>query len=60
MPYLAALGHLGEGREAASILRRLRTIDAFVTAERCLTPFPLQRPADRDHFLAGLRLAGVA
>jgi len=59
-PYLAALGHLGETREAELVLRRLLKIEPKVTIERCLMVFPLQRAADRNHFGAGLRLAGMA
>ena len=59
VPYLAALGHLGEPREAAAVLRRLRTIDSSVTVERCLISFPLERKSDREDFIAGLRYAGV-
>jgi TolB-like protein len=58
-PYLAALGHLGGGQEAGSVLRRLLTIEPAITVERCAALFPMQRPEDRDHFAAGLRLAGM-
>jgi DNA-binding SARP family transcriptional activator/TolB-like protein len=58
-PYLAALGHLGAGKESAAVLRRLRLIEPDITAERCLIAFPLARDVDREHFLQGLRLAGM-
>lgn len=57
--YLAALGHLGRDQETGSVLQRLRVIEPDVTIERCLTTFPLDRAADRDYFVEGLRLAGV-
>jgi DNA-binding SARP family transcriptional activator/tetratricopeptide (TPR) repeat protein len=57
--YLAALGHLGRGEESGIVLRRLRAIEPHVTIEGCLRTFPLERPADRDYFAEGLRLAGV-
>jgi DNA-binding SARP family transcriptional activator/TolB-like protein len=57
--YLSALGHLGRGEENGIVLRRLRAIDPDVTVERCLSTFPLDRPADRDYFAEGLRLAGL-
>jgi DNA-binding SARP family transcriptional activator/TolB-like protein len=58
-PYLAALGHLGALYESGMILRRLIAIEPGVTVERCLRLFSLQRPADRDHFASGRRLAGM-
>jgi tetratricopeptide (TPR) repeat protein len=57
--YLSALGHLGRGEETGIVLRRLRAIEPDSTIERCLTTFPLERPADRDYFAEGLRLAGL-
>ena len=58
-PYLAALGHLGATQEAGPVLRRLLALEPKVTAERCLAVFPLQQVPDREHFAAGLRLAGM-
>jgi DNA-binding SARP family transcriptional activator/TolB-like protein len=58
--YLAALGHLGRGDETGIVQRRLRAIEPDVTVERCLATFPLERPADRDYFAEGLRLAGLS
>ena len=57
--YLAALGHLGRGEETGIVQRRLRAIEPDITVERCLMTFPLERPADRDYFAEGLRLAGL-
>lgn len=57
--YLSALGHLGRGEETGIVLRRLRAIEPDCTVERCLTTFPLERPADRDYFADGLRRAGL-
>jgi TolB-like protein len=57
--YLSALGHLGRGEETGIVLRRLRAIDPDSSVERCLTTIPLERPADRDYFADGLRLAGL-
>lgn len=58
-PYLAALGHLRAGEEAAVVLRRLLAIDPGFTLERCLAASSFERASDREHFAAGLRLAGV-
>ncbi len=57
--YLCALGHLGRGEESGIVLRRLRAIEPDATVERCLATLPLHRPADRDYFAEGLRLAGL-
>ena len=58
-PYLAALGYLGQMQEAAVVCRRLMAIEPDFTVARFLETNPFERPQDRDHFAAGLRLAGV-
>jgi tetratricopeptide (TPR) repeat protein len=58
-PYLAALGYLGQMQEAAVVCRRLMAIEPDFTVARFLDTSPFERPQDRDHFAAGLRLAGV-
>ncbi len=58
-PYLAALGYLGQMQEAAVVCRRLLAIEPDFTVARFLETSPFERPQDRDHFAAGLRLAGV-
>jgi DNA-binding SARP family transcriptional activator/TolB-like protein len=58
-PYLAALGHLGLGQEAEIVSRRLLAMEPNFTVERFLSTSPFERPADRDHYATGLRLAGV-
>jgi DNA-binding SARP family transcriptional activator/TolB-like protein/Tfp pilus assembly protein PilF len=58
-PYLAALGHLGRVAEAESVLRRLLAIEPDFTTERFLNKTPLESAADREHYAAGLRLAGA-
>ncbi len=58
-PYLAALGHLGQLREAAVVCRRLLAIDPSFTVEKHLETTPFERVQDREHFAQGLRLAGV-
>ncbi|HYZ63998.1 MAG TPA: hypothetical protein VE650_16240 [Acetobacteraceae bacterium] len=58
-PYLAALGHLGEKKEAALIHRRLLKLepDFCVRKFRATSPFALREHA--EHYAAGLALAGV-
>jgi DNA-binding SARP family transcriptional activator/TolB-like protein len=58
-PYLAALGHLGRSQEAAVVRRRLLTIEPDFTVARLIATSPLERESDREHYAAGLRLAGV-
>jgi DNA-binding SARP family transcriptional activator/TolB-like protein len=59
-PYLAALGHLGQKREADVVRRRLLAIEPRFTIKRFHAISALERGADREHYAAGLRLAGVA
>ncbi len=59
-PYLAALGYLGRAQEAASVLRRLLTIEPDFTIERFLSKTALETTVDRNHYAEGLRLAGAA
>jgi hypothetical protein len=58
-PYLAALGHLGQDREAAVVLKRTLVLDPGFTVKRFLATTPFERQQDREHFAQGLRLAGV-
>jgi TolB-like protein len=58
-PYLAALGHLAQRREAEAVLRRLLAIEPGFSVERVLDATPLERQIDRDHYAEGLRLAGA-
>ena len=58
-PYLAALGHLGQTREAEVVRRRLLAIEPGYTVQRFLKTSPFERMDDREHFAQGLRLAGL-
>ncbi len=58
-PYLAALGHLGQMQEAAVVRRRLLAIEPDFTIQRFLASVPWARAEDREHYAAGLRLAGI-
>ena len=59
-PYLAALGHLGEKREALVVYRRLLQLDPDFTvrAFRATSPFALREHT--EYYAAGLSLAGVS
>lgn len=58
-PYVAALGHLGLAAEARDALRRLMAIEPGFTVGAFIATSPFDRIEDRDHYAAGLRLAGV-
>jgi hypothetical protein len=58
-PYLAALGHLGWTEETAQVRQRLLSIEPDFSIARFLEASPCERPEDRLHYAAGLRLAGV-
>lgn len=57
--YLAALGHLGRKSEAGIVLQRLKLLEPRFSLHSFHTTAPYQRPEDLQHFVAGLRLAGV-
>ncbi len=58
-PYLSALGHLNDQREAAVIRARLLALEPGFNVGRFLAGTPFENIADRDHFAEGLRLAGI-
>lgn len=58
-PYLAALGHLGQKQEADTVRERLLSIEPEFSIEAFIAASPFERVEDRDHFVLGLRLAGV-
>jgi DNA-binding SARP family transcriptional activator len=57
--YLSALGHAGLYDEAKVILRRLLDVVPDFTIQQYLAQCPLIQPADIEHYVAGLRLAGA-
>ena len=57
---IAALGHLGREAEARPAVRALFEIDPGFTLQRFRRAAPYVRRRDIDHFLRGLRRAGVA
>jgi len=58
-PYLAALGHLGQSEEARSVCARLLALEPTFSVQRFLATSPFEKTEHRDHYVAGLRLAGV-
>lgn len=57
---IAALGHLGRAEEARPLVRALLDLDPGFTVLRFRAAAPYVRRRDIDHFLRGLRAAGVA
>jgi DNA-binding SARP family transcriptional activator/TolB-like protein len=58
-PYLAALGHLGQKQEADAVRNRLLEIEPEFSIARFVQASPFERAEDRDHYVRGLRLAGI-
>jgi tetratricopeptide (TPR) repeat protein len=57
--YLSALGHLGRKSEAASVLESLLTLEPHFSLQRFRATAQYRRTQDLDHFISGLRLAGL-
>lgn len=57
--YLAALGHLGLGAEADDVRTRLLAIEPGFSVAEALRRTPVRGAADRAHYAAGLRRAGL-
>jgi DNA-binding SARP family transcriptional activator len=58
-PLIAALGHLDRAEEAKPYLEKLLTLEPAFTIAQYREVYPLMRDTDRDHYMEGLRLAGV-
>jgi tetratricopeptide (TPR) repeat protein len=58
-PLLAALGHLGRTEEAESYVAKLLSLEPGFTVERFGQVYPFKHASDREHYMTGLRLAGV-
>lgn len=59
-PLIAALGHQGHRIDAAHYVRELRAREPSFTIAQFKTTYPFKNPADREHYVEGLRLAGVS
>jgi DNA-binding SARP family transcriptional activator/TolB-like protein len=58
-PLIAALGHLGLREEARSYVDRLLKLEPNFTVAYFGKVYPFAQDSDRQHYLQGLRLAGV-
>jgi DNA-binding SARP family transcriptional activator/Tfp pilus assembly protein PilF len=58
-PLIAALGHLGRREEAKAYVDKLLSLEPGFTVERFGEVYPFKHATDREHYMMGLRLAGV-
>ena len=58
-PYLSALGHLGQEREAGLVHRRLLQLEPDFSIRSFRATAPFARREHMDHYVKGLSLAGV-
>lgn len=58
-PLIASLGHLGRRDEARPYIEKLLKIEPNFTVERFGKVYPFKHDVDREHYMMGLRLAGV-
>lgn len=58
-PLIAALGHLGRRQEAKPYIDKMLSLEPNFTVKRFGQVYPFKHAADRERYMAGLRLAGV-
>jgi tetratricopeptide (TPR) repeat protein len=56
---LAALGHLGRPKEAASVLARLLKLEPSFAVQDAIRRTPMSLPKDVERYAEGLRRAGL-
>jgi DNA-binding SARP family transcriptional activator len=59
-PLIASLGHLGWREEAQAYVNKLLAREPNFTIEKFVETYPIKTTLDRDRYMAGLRLAGIA
>ncbi|MBV8827510.1 MAG: hypothetical protein JO084_09890 [Bradyrhizobiaceae bacterium] len=59
-PLIASLGHLGWRDEAQGFVEKLLSLEPNFTIEKFEQTYPIKTTLDRDRYISGLRLAGVA
>lgn len=58
-PLICALGHLRRRKEARRYVERLLAIEPDFTVKKFGAVYPFTRDSDREHYMDGLRRAGV-
>lgn len=58
-PLIASLGHLGRAEEAKPYVDKLLALEPNFTLERFGRVYPIKHDSDREHYMKGLRLAGI-
>ena len=58
-PLIASLGHLGRAEEAKPFVDKLLALEPNFTVERFAQVYPIKYESDREHYMRGLRLAGI-
>src|SRR5262249_53737592 len=59
-PLIASLGQLGRREEAQVFVNKLLSLEPNFTVERFAQMYPIKKALDRERYMEGLRLAGVA
>jgi DNA-binding SARP family transcriptional activator len=59
-PLIASLGHLGWREEAQFYVRKLLSLEPNFTVEKFGQTYPIKKTSDRERYIEGLRLAGIA
>ncbi len=58
-PIISCLGHLGKTEEAAVYIDKLSQLDPEFGIDQVAKVYPFKRETDREHYIDGLRKAGV-
>jgi tetratricopeptide (TPR) repeat protein len=58
-PLIASLGHLGRIEEAKPYVDKLLALEPNFSLERFAKVYPIKYDSDREHYVKGLRLAGI-
>jgi TolB-like protein/predicted Zn-dependent protease len=58
-PLIASLGHLGRVEEAIPYVKKLLALEPNFSVERFAKVYPIKYDSDREHYMNGLRLAGI-
>ncbi|HKJ53404.1 MAG TPA: BTAD domain-containing putative transcriptional regulator [Gammaproteobacteria bacterium] len=59
-PIICCLGHLGKTEEAANYIDKLSELDPDFSIEQVAKVYPFKQETDRNHYIEGLRKAGVS